>query len=241
MSLEHDDEPPPASAAWDLFRRDEPEPRAIQAAYLRFAARRPERVSALLLLRWLTAGFVLGWGVAFAATGDPLFGAGLRRAQPAAAAVSRVMPSARPSIRAPERTSDAPSALAPLDRAAPEPKPSSTGAHAFGSAPPSVLAESTATDPKWQRAAAALKARDYAAAETALREVETAGAPNDRDPASLALAQVLLTRGRMVEARARLERLSVHASSPLVREKATALLADSASAGRSAATPAVPQ
>jgi hypothetical protein len=100
----------------------------------------------------------------------------------------------------------------------------------------------TSRDPKWQRAAAALQAHDYDAAEAALRELETSGAARDRDAASLALAQVLLRRGRDVEGRARLERLSTHASSTPVREQARALLDDFfASGGRSVGTPVVPQ
>jgi hypothetical protein len=88
----------------------------------------------------------------------------------------------------------------------------------------------------------ALEVHDYDDAESALHELETSGAAGDRDAASLALAQVLLRRGRSVEARARLERLSSHASSPPVRTQAAALLGDIfSSGGRSAGTPAVPQ
>jgi len=72
--------------------------------------------------------------------------------------------------------------------------------------------------------------------------VETTGTPSDRDAASLALAQVLLTRGRTVEARARLERLVRRAGSAVVREKAAALLAEPSTAGdRSNAVGPVPQ
>ena len=240
MSLDHDDEPPRDAAVWDLLRRDEPDARAMQAAYFRFAARRPAHVSAFTLVRWLVAGFVLGWGVAFAATGDPLFGAGLRRTVQTPLPVPSALREAPPRHRATERSPAQPSAVPPLDSAAPEPSPSTAHAPSSPSAP--ALAEPPVTDPKWQRAAAALKVHDYAAAETALRDVETAGTPADRDAASLALAQVLLTRGRVVEARARLERLSSHAGAPLVREKAAALLSDLfAAEGRSSRTPAVPQ
>ncbi len=239
MGLDPSDELPLPEAVWDLYRRDEPDPRAIQAAYLRFAARRPEPLSAFRLLRWLVAGFAAGWGVAFAATGDPLFGAGLRRDVPAPVVEARA--SVRTYAPSPASAPATQSAFPP-ELPAPEPKPPNGSAHSGGAAPQAVLEEPPTIDPKWQRAAAALRARDYEAAEEALREVETAGAPADRDAASLALAQVLLTRGRVVEARARLERLSMHAGSALVREKATTLLAELSSPGdRSIATPTVPQ
>jgi len=240
MSLDYEDDPPRAAAVWDLVRRDEPDARAMQAAYFRFAGRRPGHVSAFILVRWLLAGFVLGWGVAFAATGDPLFGAGLRRTAQTPLPVPSALREAPRRHRASERSPAQPSAVPPLDSAAPEPSPSTAHAPSSPSAP--ALAETPLADPKWQRAAAALKVHDYAAAETALRDVETAGTPADRDAATLALAQVLLTRGRVVEARARLERLSGHAGAPLVREKAAALLSDLfAAEGRSSGTPAVPQ
>lgn len=241
MSRGHDDDPPPARAVWDLVRRDEPEPRAIRTAYRRFVTRRSEPLSAFVLVRWLAAGFALGWGVAFAATGDPLFGAGLQRpAQPTVApraTASRTLPHSRPR---PHEAASA-SASSPADSVAPVPKAPSVNAHAASSAPRVALDESL-SDPKWQRAAAALKARNYEAAESALREVEASGRVSDRDAASLALAQVLLTRGRRVEARARLQRLSAQASSPLVREQATALeLQAFSSGGRSAAAFPVPE
>jgi hypothetical protein len=254
MSLDHDDEPPRAASVWALLQRDEPDPRAIQSAYLRFTARDRAHVSAFTLLRWLVAGFVLGWGVAFAATGDPLFGAGLRRTAQAPPPVATVVPRPTSTARARQHAPVEPSALPPLDSAAPPldsaaPPLESAAQERKGSTPPPaaslpapVLAELQAADPKWQRAAAALKLHDYATAETALREIERAGTPGDRDAASLALAQVLLTRGRGVEARARLERLSVHASVPLVREKARALLAEIfSSPERSSTAPPVPQ
>ncbi len=240
MSVEHDDAPPPARAVWDRVRRDEPDPRAIWAAYRRFVTRRPEPLSAPVVARWLAAGFALGWGVAFAATGDPLFGAGLQHVVPPAAPVASVSHGVARSPSRPHELAP-PSASPPLDSAVPAANSPSASTHATSSAP-HVALDPPLYDPKWQRAAVALKARNYDAAESALREVETSGAVSDRDAASLALAQVLLTRGRVVEARARLERLSSHASSALVREQAAALLADTFSgAGRSSAAFPVPE
>ena len=71
-NLPPDHEPPLPESVWSLLRQDEPEPRAIQAAYYRFAARRREPVSAFKVVRWLALGFVAGGGVAFAAAGTPL-------------------------------------------------------------------------------------------------------------------------------------------------------------------------
>jgi hypothetical protein len=242
MSLEEHDEPPPSPAVWHLFRRDEPDPRAIQAAYLRFAGRRPERLSPLRMVRWLAVGFVAGLSVAFAATGAPLLGSRLFRSLRGGPGAHDTAPAVRLPVRAPVRARAEASAVAPAGSAASADLPTSPGARTPAPVPHATLVEPGETDPTWQRAAAALKAHDYAAAEKALREVEMGGVPGDRDAASLALAQVLLTRGREVEARARLERLRARGSSPLVREKAAALLGDTfSSAGRSSAVPAVPQ
>jgi len=240
MSSPRNDEPPLPESVWGLLRRDEPEPGDVQAAYRRFAARRLEPVSAFRVVRWLAVGFVAGGSVAFAATGAPALRARfwpLHLTARAGEASTVAHVPERPLRRAaPE------SAPAPAASATPPPAPPSDGARPAAESPHVVvLPEPPASDPKWQRAAAALKTHDYSAAENALREVETTGTPGDRDAASLALAQVLLTRGRTVEARARLERLTQRAGSALVREKAASLLADlSASGERSGAGAPVP-
>jgi hypothetical protein len=197
-------------------------------------------VSAIKVVRWLAVGFVAGGGVAFAATGTPLLGERLWRA--IAERGADVSPPVRPRAPARAPATAAASVSSPEVEIVPQPEPPSGSVRPAGDPPHVAFAESPTTDPKWRRAAAALKARDYPAAENALREVETTGTPGDRDAASLALAQVLLTRGRVVEARARLERLRQRAGSALVREKATTLLAElSSSGGRSFAPPSVPQ
>lgn len=241
MSLPPNDEPPLPEAIWNLLRRDEPEPHAIHAAYQRFITRRPEAVSPFRVARWLLVGFVAGGSVAFAATGAPLLGARFwphhltARDRSTAPAIAHSPVKASP----PAARDDAPLAE---PSAVPLRAPLSDSLHPIGEAPHAILPDPAPTDPKWQRAAGALKARDYVAAERVLREVETTGMPSDRDAASLALAQVLLTRGRTVEARARLERLTQRAGSALVREKAAALLADpSAPAERSFPLAPVPQ
>lgn len=240
VSSPRNEEPPLPEAIWSLLRRDEPAPGDVQAAYRRYVTRRPEPVSAFRVVRWLAVGFVAGGGVAFAATGVPALGARfwplhLTARQGEASTLAHVPE--RPLRRAaPE------SAPAPATSTMPPPASSSDGARPAGESPHVVvLPEPPASDPKWQRAAAALKTHNYSAAENALREVETTGTPSDRDAASLALAQVLLTRGRAVEARARLERLTQRAGSALVREKAAALLTDLLAPGeRSGAGAPVP-
>lgn len=242
MSSPEDEQPPLPESIWNLLRRDEPEPEAIQSAYGRYVARRPDRVSPFRVMRWLAVGFVAGGSVAFAATGVPALRA-------------RLWPPREVSAREGEASTLAKISGPPLQRAATEsvPPPASSdtappaaptnGARPAVEAPHGViLPEPPASDPKWQRAASALKTHDYSAAENALREVETTGTPSDRDAASLALAQVLLTRGRTVEARARLQRLVQRAGSAVVRAKAAALLADPAATGdRSSAGAPVPQ
>ncbi|HEX5100171.1 MAG TPA: hypothetical protein VFV94_11755, partial [Polyangiaceae bacterium] len=67
MSIPEDEQPPLPESIWNLLRRDEPEPEAIQSAYRRYVLRQPDRVSAFRVVRWLAVGFVAGGGVAFAA------------------------------------------------------------------------------------------------------------------------------------------------------------------------------
>ena len=242
MSSSEDEQPPLPESIWNLLRRDEPEPGAIQAAYGRYVTRQPRRVSTLRIVRWLAVGFVAGGSVAFAATGVPALRArlwhplGVSAREGEASTLAKVsgppLRRAAPESASPPALSAVPQAEPPSDRA----RPAAEAPHAV------VLPEPPTDDPKWRRAATALKTHDYSAAEHALREVETTGTLSDRDAASLALAQVLLTRGRTVEARARLERLVRRAGSAVVREKAAALLAEPSTAGdRSNAAGPVPQ
>jgi hypothetical protein len=224
------DEPPLPESIWNLLRRDEPDPGTLQAAYRRFVTRPPERVSAFRVVRWLAVGFVAGGSVAFAATGVPALRARLWRPLHLTARGGEAPTVARPPAP-PLRRAAPESAPLPAASVAPPLPPSDSARPAGETSRGVVLAEPPTADPKWQRAAATLKAHDYSAAENALRELETTGTPSDRDAASLALAQVLLTRGRTVEARARLERLNQRAGSALVREKAAALLAELSAPG----------
>jgi hypothetical protein len=237
MSLEKGEEPALPRAVWDALREDEPDPRDIERAYLRFTTPRARSVLPAGLWRWFAAGLVSGWGVVFAATGDPLFGAGLSPTPPPVD-----MPAPTEAPRAPARFPSRAPAVPPPDAAPSEgltppgtargvspdfdalrtPAATRSVAPAFDSA----LAPPDRLDPKWQRAARALKVRDYAEAESALLALVASGAPADREAASLSLAQVLVARGRSAEARVRLEQLKASARSPLVREKSSALLGE---------------
>jgi hypothetical protein len=93
--------------------------------------------------------------------------------------------------------------------------------------------------PQWRRVTEALRASDYTDAQAALMELEEGGLAEDREAASLSLAQLLVARGQVEEARPRLEQLSVAAHSARVRAQAAALLTQiDASRQRSADPPA---
>lgn len=231
MSLDPNDRPALPRALVDLLRRDEPEPHAVEAAYRRYALQRPGPVSMRQVGRWLAVGFVAGSSAAFAATGTAHWRSRLWGTNQLLAHGPQASSAATNRQRAPIPTPAAPGSAPPSSSAALPPTLSDDPSRAFGESSRVVLGAPLATDPEWQRAATALKRQDLAAAEAALREVETTGTASDRDAASLALAQVLLKRGRLVEARARLERLRERSGSAIVREKAAALLAQLSSSG----------
>lgn len=230
--MRHGDDPDDRAlprAFWDALRHDEPDPHTVDRAYRRFVAA-PVHVPPprLLLGRWLLGGFALGWGVVFAATGDPLFGA---RSHWLSELAPSGVPSEPPGARKPRGGTPPPAKVV----GSTPPASSNDVPPTLTEAPPPAataapeLARSRANgdfrvDPTWQRAAAALRTHDYAAAEAALFDLEHQGTPSAREAASLALAQVLLARGQTATARTRLERLSVSAHSVVTRDKARALL-----------------
>ncbi|MES1184329.1 MAG: hypothetical protein ABUL60_10965 [Myxococcales bacterium] len=77
---------------------------------------------------------------------------------------------------------------------------------------------------QWQQAAAALRANDFAQAQSALLEVERNGGGSERDAARLARAQLLASHDRTAEAIVLLSDLSVHAQSSVVRDQSAGLL-----------------
>jgi hypothetical protein len=232
-------------ALWDTLRSDEPDPRAIERAYQRFVApRRPGPARRLGFVRWVAVGLLAGWGLAHAATGSPFFpkaggaGEGAALGAPSARRLSstlraRAVALAQTSVNAPPSGA----AAVPGARQPTESPPASARVEVVP-----AISERAALEPQWQRVARALKQRDYAEAQLALAALESGAASDEREAASLALSQVLLAKGRGVEARARLERLQIDARSALVREKARLLLDEiSAASQRSAPGSAVTQ
>lgn len=239
MSI-RDPEPPLPPELWDALRRDEPDPRAIERAYHRFTSRaRSPHVLDLGLSRWLVAGIVLGCGVVFAANGTALFGGGSGsqpistfRSVPSASSAAEPARRKHPAAPVMPTTTAAPSAAVPTKSsvtaspvaAASETRPPVLGTGSAAASAP-VTQGQAAIAARWQRVTRALREQDHAAARAALTELETTAEPAERDAASLSLAEISIASGRAADARVRLERLSVSASSLLVREKANRLLA----------------
>jgi hypothetical protein len=218
--MNHDDlESPLPAALWEALRHDEPEPHEIERAYRRFVAEPRTPRHELAFLRWFALGLLSCSGLLFAAT----------HVVPRFRARQVVVPQ-------PARKS-APSASAALWRQLPEVVPVASAPAASVASARRAL-ERAPLPPeaarRWQSVALALRQHDYAAAETALMELEASSSRTESEAASLSLAQVLLARGRVDAAQAKLERLSQSASSGLVRDKSAALLAElSATQGRS--------
>jgi hypothetical protein len=226
VSRRDTDEPSVKEAFWNTLRRDPADPRAIERAYWRFTRASVPRRTPFRVGRWLIVGFVAGVGAVSAATVARHVVARWTTVTPRDGSNSNHEAAARDARRASprNRSAAAPSAVPEVpSAAAADGAPSSSAARAV--APRAADTVPVALDPKWRRVSDALRANDYRTAETALRELETRGAPAERESASLSLAQVLLARGRVAEARPRLERLRATARSSLVQQKATALLA----------------
>jgi hypothetical protein len=208
-----------------LLRSDAADARDVERAYRRFAIHRDVVPKPARVGRWLAFGFAMGWGVVFAATGEPFPGY-REQSRPSAP---------QPTAPAP-KTPRSPGTPAPTASVEPEVPPASSAPRS----PPvfSYPFEGDQPNPKWQRAARALRERDYSEAHAALDELERSENRADAEAASLALAQVLVAQGREREARGRLERLVASARSKLVRDKARALLLEIDAGDRSRAAPA---
>ncbi len=76
----------------------------------------------------------------------------------------------------------------------------------------------------WQRAAESMRNKDFAAAETALAEIEAHGRASEAEAARLTRAELLLATGRPAQAVQPLRDLAENSTSALVRERAKALL-----------------
>jgi Mg/Co/Ni transporter MgtE len=78
----------------------------------------------------------------------------------------------------------------------------------------------------WSNVANALRENDVQSAERELSRLELSDKAEEREAATLARAQILISAGRKREAAALLDKLAAHAQSALVRGKASALLAE---------------
>ena len=208
------------------WRADQASTTELRRGYARFmrqqrsASRRPPFV------RWLVGGLVLGLGLAQAASAASTrwFGAHEVPAPAPAPLSAHLLPAhvvgASRAIVEPEAPSLAPPspALVPsaqppnLQRNAPRPRAGEVAADPY-------------TQEQWQHAAAALRENDFVRAQQALLEVEHHNEGAERDAARLARAQLLASHGRAEQALTLASELQARAESPLVREKARALVA----------------
>ena len=220
MSSNHPEPAPISPAIVQAWRADAEHDPDQQRAYLRFLQKRPlrARVHPLQIVGWLVAGMLLGMGSLYAATGVPwrqLLGSSntleRRYAERPASAHARNVPA--PTV-APAKSSASP----PASTQEPPAPSAVTFPEQVEPAPSSAAPES------WQRAARALRERDFDAANEALIRLSQQGSQEEREAAGLLRAQFLLNEQRTAEARAALVELSRTSSSALVREKANRLL-----------------
>jgi hypothetical protein len=201
----------------DAWQADVPSPAELRRGYARYMRKRPKR-TARGLARWILAGLMLGVGLAQAATRVPKHWLGSQ--EPLILAPTPTRTPAE-QLRRPDEATAAPSpdpvTAAPAERvratlpAVPAAWPSSTPAQ------PALVQE------QWQRAAAAMRAKDVAAAQSALLDVELHTTGAERDAARLARAQLLASSGRRAESLSLATELAATASSSAVRAKAREL------------------
>jgi predicted Zn-dependent protease len=104
-------------------------------------------------------------------------------------------------------------------------RPSNSAPNAAAQRAPALAsAASAASASDWQRAAAALREGDLAAAEAALSKLEQSDSVRDRQAAELARAQLLVRRGRVAEAIPTLQRLAREGGTPVIRSQAASML-----------------
>jgi len=211
---------PPALA--DAWRADRASPGELSRGYQRFLKRKAAsaRVSKRMLTGWIAAGLVLGIGLAEAASLVPRFSS---RGADRPSVADRPHDATRLRARqaAPSTEASLPSALAPASAGPVAVSVASTGAPRASSA--SAPLPAARVQARWQAAAAALRADDFAAAERALLDIELSTSGNQRDAARLARAQLLSSHGRAGDAAPILEDLLEHTSSELVRNQARSL------------------
>ena len=202
----------------DAWQADVPSTAELRRGYARYVRKRPKR-AVPALARWVITGLVLGVGLAQAATRVPRHWLGSHEPVVLAPTPHRA-PSLRPR-RVEAATAATPSSdpvtAAPVERAR-------SASPAVPAAVPSVTqAERIAVQEQWQRAAAAMRIKDVAGAQSALLDVELHTTGAERDAARIARAQLLASSGRRAEALSLAAELATSASSSAVREKAREL------------------
>lgn len=226
----------------EAWHADVPSPAELRRGYGRFTRRPPARRGLVRLASGLALGLVLGVGLAQAASvahsrwvtaREVAARQTAKKASPARAPRRALQIVPQPSLPLAPEPSAMPlppepsaAAVAPSPFSAPLPA-RSLPASADGSsrlAPPSGSSSAPYVQQQWQEAAAALRANDFARAQSALLKVERSAGGSERDAARLARAQLLASHGHTAEALALLNDLSVHAQSSVVRDQSTGLL-----------------
>jgi hypothetical protein len=233
----------------EAWRADVPSPAELRRGYGRFT-RKPRASQGLVrLASGLALGLLLGVGLAQAASvahtrwvaaQEVAVRATAKRAVPARAAhgTTPLVPqpplpatSEAPAVSVTPAPSVAPTsitpAVGPTSVAPATSGPGRSAANALDGT--SKLASSSRSSApyvqqQWQQAAAALRANDFAQAQSALLEVERSVGGSERDAARLARAQLLASHDRTAEAILLLSDLSVHAQSSVVRDQSAGLL-----------------
>jgi hypothetical protein len=201
----------------DAWQADLPSTGELRRGYARFMRKRSKR-AVPVLARWIITGLVLGVGLAQAATLVPKHWLGPHE-QMALTPKTAPAPTEQPR-QVGEATVVAPSEAAsalPIER-------TRTASPAVPAALPSATpAQRAMVQEQWQRAAAAMRAKDVAGAQSALLDVELHTTGAERDAARLARAQLLASSGRRAEALSLAAELAATAASIAVREKAREL------------------
>jgi hypothetical protein len=231
----------------EAWRADVPSPDELRRGYGRFTRKPLASQGLVRLASGLALGLLLGVGLAQAASvahtrwvaaQEVAVRATAKRVVPARAAHGTTPLVPQPPLPA---TSEAPAvsvtpaaSVAPTGSIAP-PASVAPATAPVRSAPSALDGPSKFASPshpsapyvqqQWQQAAAALRANDFAQAQSALLEVERSVGGSERDAARLARAQLLASHDRTAEAIALLSDLSVHAQSSVVRDQSAGLLA----------------
>ena len=222
------------AALVEAWRADTASSGELRRGYARFIRQRQQRVALPRVARFALGGLVLGLGMAQAASlVSSRWGkieSGSSGKSPAAAGTNAAP---RQSPRVPAAPSARASAtLGDTDPIAPPPatpsEPESERQPGAPRGPTAVGARSTApqseVEAHWQRAAAALRDKDFERAQAALLQVERHGGRAEGEAARLARAQLHASHGQTALASELARTLAGQAESAVVRAKARALL-----------------